>query len=55
MGARRELNRIHITGSVGIAALMGLVTGSWIAFVLMLIFLIALSVYTGDIRPKGRR
>jgi hypothetical protein len=54
MGARHELNKIHILGSFGIAAVTGLITGSWLAFALTSIFLIVLSVYTGEIRPRGR-
>jgi hypothetical protein len=54
MGARHELNRIHILGSVGIAVLTGVITSSWLLFWLMLGFLIVLSLCTGQIRPHSR-
>jgi hypothetical protein len=55
MGARHELNRIHALGSVGLAAIAGIFASSWVIFVLVLAALIAISLFTGEIRPRRQR
>ncbi len=51
MSARRKLNQAFFTGSLLLAALVGLVTRSWWVFVLVLMVLLAGNLYSGDIRP----
>ena len=55
MGARHELNTIHVFGSLVVAAFIGGLIGSWAVFAAVAALLIAGSVYSGDIRWKGRR
>ena len=54
MGARQKLNSTFVSGSVLIAAGLGCAAGSWAVFVLAAVFLLALNLHSGDIRP-GRR
>ena len=51
VGARQKLNSGFITGSLVLAVLVGLATGSWAAFLATAAVLLALSLYSGDIRP----
>ena len=53
--ARDKLNSIYVAGSVGIAALIAAAAGSWPLFVLIAAALVGCAVYTGGIRPNGRR
>lgn len=55
MGARTKLNECHLVGSVGVAAVLGIVTGSWLVFVVAGASLVASSWYVGDIRLTGRK
>ena len=55
MGAREKLNRIHVIGSLGLAGLLGLATGSVAVFVIAGAVMIGASVCTGEIRGKGKR
>lgn len=56
MGAREQLNEAHLVGSVGVAAVLGFVTGWWLVFFVAAATLVASSLYVGDIRPgKGKR
>ena len=55
MGARQELNEHHIIGSLSLAGLLGLATGSVAVFVIVGVVMISASVYTGEIRGKGGR
>ena len=55
MGAREKLNRVHAIGSLGVAALLGLASGSVAIFVLAGVVMIGVSVYAGEIRGKGGR
>ena len=54
MGARQDLNRIHALGSFGLAAIAGLITNSWLVFAVVMAILIAISLFTGEIRPRRR-
>jgi hypothetical protein len=53
LGAREKLNRVHAIGSLGVAALLGLASGSVAIFVLAGVVMIGVSVYSGEIRGKG--
>ena len=57
MGARTELNKIHVVGSLGLAGLLGVMSGSFAVFVIASAVMIGASVYAGEIRPGrgGRR
>jgi hypothetical protein len=56
VGARTELNKFHFVGSLGLAGLLGLATGSVAVFVIAGAVMIGASVDTGEIRGKsGRR
>ncbi len=50
MGAREKLNEHHIAGSLGVAAAVGGLTGSWVIFAVVAAVLVATGVCTG-----GRR
>ena len=52
MGARQELNKVNIIGSLGLAGLLGLATGSLAVFVIAGAVMIGTSVCTGEIRGK---
>jgi hypothetical protein len=52
MGARHELNKVHIVGSLGLAGVLGLVTGSMAVFVIASAALIGAALCTGQIRPR---
>ena len=54
MGARKELNRYHVIGSLGLAGLLGLASGSWAVFAVTAAVLLGAAVYSGEIR-SGRR
>ena len=56
MGAREKLNDHHIVGSLGVAAVIGGLTGSWVVFAVVAAALVATGVCTGEIRskPDGR-
>ena len=56
MSARRKLNAAFFNGSIIVAAVVGLLFGSWAAFALVLALLLVGSLLAGDIRlGKGRR
>jgi len=52
VGAREKLNRVHFIGGLGLAALLGLATGSVAVFVIAGAVMIGASVCTGEIRAK---
>lgn len=54
MGSRQKLNRLHLVGDVGLAAVAGVVIGSWLAFLLALIVLVGLDIHVGAIRPAKK-
>ena len=56
MGARQQLNRLHFSGDIALAALAGFVVQSWAAFLLALVVLVGLDLHAGFIRPaRGQR
>ncbi len=52
MGAREKLNGHHIVGALGLAGLLGLMTGSFAVFVIASIVMIGASIHSGEIRSK---
>ena len=54
MNARRRLNVAYLQGSAAVAALIGFVFSSWLAFAVAWAVLIMGNLCAGDIRPKGR-
>jgi type IV secretory pathway TrbD component len=50
MGARRKLNQAYFNGSLIIAAVLGLITQSWVIFSLVLIGMLGLNVASRNIR-----
>jgi hypothetical protein len=52
MGARNALNKVHIVGSLGMAGILGLATGSVAVFMIAGAVLIAAAICTGEIRPR---
>lgn len=62
MGARQKLNQLHIQGSLGLAAIVGWLAGSWALFTVAGTVLLALNVWSTEIRfarrargPRDRR
>ncbi len=55
MSARKKLNGAAVHGALGVAALIGAVTGSWGVFWLAAAALVMSSVYDGSIRGRGGR
>jgi hypothetical protein len=53
MGARTDLNNVYVFGSLGVAGLLGLITGSVTVFVIASAVLIGTSIQTGGIRGQG--
>ena len=50
MSARHKLNASYLTGSAGVAALFGAITGSWLVFVVTFGMLAALDIHAGNVR-----
>ena len=55
MGARTKLNQIHLLGAVGIAAIVGVLVQSWVAFFIAVAVLVGGAIYAGDVRLGNRR
>ena len=55
MGARTTLNGFYAGGALVVAADVGLMAGSWIAFGASLLMLLALSLQSKRIRPNRPR
>src|SRR5947209_11286721 len=51
MSARQKLNRAYMNGSLIIAGIAGLATGSWGVFFITSGILVALNMVSGEIRP----
>lgn len=54
MGARQSLNGLYLIGSLALAVIVGILTDSWVAFVIGLGVLVVANLHAGRIRP-GRR
>ena len=54
MNARHKLNAAAVNGSLLIAAAAGLITGSVIVFLVMLVLCLALGLSSSDIRVDRR-
>ena len=54
MGARTRLNASYINGATIVSGVLAAVFGSWSLFCLLVVVLLATSIYTGDIRLRGR-
>jgi hypothetical protein len=55
MGARKKLNSAYFLGSLLVAGLAGLLTGSWLVLLVGLAVLVGINVNNGDIRLDKRR
>ncbi len=55
MGARQELNKLHLYGTLGIAGFLGLASGSWAVFAVAGAALIGTAIFSGEIRGSRRR
>ena len=57
MGARHKLNQAYFNGSLLFAGAVGLATGSFGIFIVVLGAMIMFNLHAGDIRPnkRGRR
>ncbi len=55
LGARQKINTYQVAGSIGVAAVVGLAFGSWVAFAVTGGLLIALGLHNREIRLGGRR
>jgi len=54
MHARQKLNRAAINACILLAGIIGLMAGSWVAFLIALAVAAALAAYSGDIRLRPR-
>jgi hypothetical protein len=54
VGARKKLNGAFICGSLGAAAIAGLLTQSVAVFLIVAAVLVGLNLYTGEIRPNKK-
>lgn len=52
--SRDKLNSFHLMGSIGIAATVAAVSGSWLLFLLVAVALITAAVISGEVRPPRR-
>jgi hypothetical protein len=53
MGARTDLNNVYVFGSLGVAGVLGLLTGSVTVFVIASAAMIGAAIQTGGIRGGG--
>jgi hypothetical protein len=49
------LNTHHVAGAVGLAGIIGLITGSWIVAAVVGTLAVGMAIHAGDIRFKGRK
>jgi len=54
MGARQKLNVAYVQGGLIVAALIGTLAQSWVAFAVSSAVLITLAWHGGEIRPRRR-
>jgi Kef-type K+ transport system membrane component KefB len=50
----KKLNSHHIAGAIGVAGIIGLLTGSWLVAAVVGALAVGMAIHTGDIRLKGR-
>jgi hypothetical protein len=55
MGARSKLNRAFVNSALLIAAICGILSQSWTAFLITVAVLLLLSVGSGEIRMANHR
>ncbi len=55
MGARQKLNSAYVNGALILAMVVGVGCESLTAFIVAVLFCIASSLYTGDLRVGSRR
>jgi hypothetical protein len=55
VGARQKLNSQYVAGAIGVAAVAGLITGSWLIAVVTGALAVGMAIHAGDIRFTGRR
>ena len=56
MSARKKLNSLYTSGTIVLAAFVGLVFNAWFAFVVAFVILMALNTHAGNVRwAAGRR
>ena len=55
MGARQKLNEAHVNGALIAAGVLGLMTGSWVIFIIAGAALIGAATSNGDIRSRSYR
>jgi hypothetical protein len=55
MNARHKLNQAYLLGNVMLAAIAGVLCGSWTVFVVVVVLLVVLSMHAGEIRPFGKK
>ncbi|WP_417385381.1 hypothetical protein [Gimesia sp.] len=53
--SKDKLNAFHLTGSLGVSTLLGLLTESWGVFLVMSFLLVGSSLLTGEIRIPDNR
>jgi hypothetical protein len=51
MGARLKLNQVYFGGTLVVAAILGLASGSWVMFGVSLALILVANLQTGRIRP----
>ncbi len=54
MSARHKLNQAYVQGAMVIAGFVAASAQSWTLFMVLTGILIALSLHSGDIRPRSR-
>jgi len=55
MNARQKLNGAYVNGSMLMASVAGLLSGSWVIFLVALAALLAGNVCIGAIRPRRQK
>ena len=53
--SRDKLNAIYAIGAIGLAAVFGAISGSWVLFILIAAGLLGVFFSTGQIRPADER
>jgi Na+(H+)/acetate symporter ActP len=55
MSARLKLNQVYLNACLLVAAVVGLIAQSWVAFLVTMAVLVGIGCADGAIRPQGRR